>query len=200
VPCGASKGLSSGSSSSRAGTSAARCSTRSSPALQGEAYGFTKTHTSQVPGVARTTNETPRHRRLSSGHGAVVAATATTLTPRVAAHGDDRGSACHARTLRGGYGGLASGVRLIPLVRARARRKRLRAQAFARTTVPRVHRKRRRLARTAHRCDCRYRRDLRQYEVNSDCTGKSTRYVPVCRSPSSATLSSSIAVAKSRRP
>ena len=60
-----------------------------------------------------------RTKRLPIGASAVLAAgivasTAMTLTPRAAADDDGRGGACRERTLRGGYGGLATGVRLIP--------------------------------------------------------------------------------------
>src|SRR4051812_37118673 len=44
----------------------------------------------------------------------IVAATAMTFAPRVAAHDSGRGKACSERILRGEYGGLASGVRLVP--------------------------------------------------------------------------------------
>jgi hypothetical protein len=44
----------------------------------------------------------------------VVAVSAMTLAPRVVAHDNGRGRACTERTLRGDYGGLASGVRLVP--------------------------------------------------------------------------------------
>ena len=140
---------------------------------------FTKTHTSQVPGV-----HARRTKRLGIGvsaavTAAVVAATATTLTPRVAAHGDDRGSACHARTLRGGYGGLASGVRLISFGPSAGK-----TETIASTSL-----------RTYDGAGgfTESGADLHgqltgvtadtggiygTYEVNSDCTGKSTRYVP----------------------
>jgi hypothetical protein len=140
---------------------------------------LTKTDTSQVLGMhaGRTT-------RLRIGVSAavaagIVAATVMTLTPRVAAHDNDRGSACGERTLRDGYGGLASGVRLVTfgpnagkteMITSTSLRTYDGAGGFTESGAD-LHGQ---LTGVTPDTGGIYG----TYEVNSDCTGKSTRYVP----------------------
>ena len=140
---------------------------------------FTKTQASQVPGMYAG-----RTRRLRIGVSAtvaagVVAATAMTLTPRVAAHDNGRVTACRERTLRGGYGGLASGVRLVPFgpnagktetITGTSLRTYDGAGGFTESGAD-LHGQ---LTGVTPDTGGIYG----TYEVNSDCTGKSTRYVP----------------------
>jgi hypothetical protein len=109
----------------------------------------------------------------------IVAAMAMTLAPRVAAHDNGRGKACSETTLRGDYGGLASGVRLVPFGPNAGK-----TETIVSTSLRTYDGAGNFTERGA---------DLHgqlsgvtvdpggifgTYEVNADCTGKSTRFVP----------------------
>ena|SRR5687767_1865413 len=109
----------------------------------------------------------------------IVAATALTLAPRVAAHDNGRGRGCSERTLRGDYGGLASGVRLVPFG----------PNAGKTETIVSTSLRTYDGAGNFTESGADLHGQLTgvtvdpggifgTYEVNADCTGKSTRYVP----------------------
>jgi hypothetical protein len=109
----------------------------------------------------------------------IVAASAMTLTPRAAAHDNGRGRACSERTLRADYGGLASGVRLVPfgpnagkteMIISTSRRTYDGAGGFTESGAD-LHGQL-----TGVTVDTGG--IFGTYEVNGDCTGTSTRYVP----------------------
>lgn len=109
----------------------------------------------------------------------IVAATVFTLAPRVAARDNGRGRACSERTLRGDFGGLASGVRLVPFG-PNAGKTELIISTSLRTydgtggfTESGADLHGQLTGVTADPGGI-----FGTYEVNADCTGKSTRYVP----------------------
>ena len=140
---------------------------------------FTRTRS-----VHRQTTLAGATRRLSVGVSAVLAvgiaaAGATTLTSRAAAQDNPRSRTCHERTLRGDYGGLASGVRLVPFgpnagkaetIISTSLRTYDGAGGFTETGAD-LHGQ---LTGVTLDPGGIYG----TYEVNSNCTGKSTRYVP----------------------
>jgi hypothetical protein len=125
-----------------------------------------------------------RTRRLPVGVAAllaagIVAAGAFTLAPRAAADDNGRGRACSERTLRGDYGGLASGVRLVPFgpnagkteaIIGTSLRRYDGAGGFTESGAD-LHG-----ALTGVTVDTGG--IFGTYEINSNCTGTSTRYVP----------------------
>jgi hypothetical protein len=140
---------------------------------------FTRKLSAQLQGtqVARTTRlPVAVTAVLAAG---IMAASAMTLTPRVAAHDNGRARICSAGTLRGGYGGLASGVRLVPFgpnagktetIISTSLRAYDGAGGFTESGAD------------LHGQLTGVTVDpggiFGTYEVNGDCTGKSTRYVP----------------------
>jgi hypothetical protein len=138
---------------------------------------FTRTLTAHIQRAHLT-----RTKRLPIGASVVLAgivAGTVTLTPRVAAHDDGRGGACRERTLRGGYGGLATGTRLIPFGPNAGK-----TETIIGTSL-RTYDGAGRFTESAadlHGQLTGVTADtggiFGTYEVNGDCTGKSTRYVP----------------------
>jgi hypothetical protein len=134
--------------------------------------------------VQHQTPRAGRTRRLSVGVSAVLAvgiaaAGATTRTTRVAAQDNPQGRACHERTLRGDYGGLASGVRLVPFGPSAGKTETI-ISTSVRTydggggfTESGADLHGQLTGVTLDRGGI-----YGTYEVNGDCTGRSTRYVP----------------------
>jgi hypothetical protein len=127
----------------------------------------------------------PSRTRLSAGGvtvllvGGILVAASTAVTPRLAAHDNGRGNACSERTLRGDYGGLATGLRLVPFgpnagrtetVVGTSLRNYDGAGKFTETGAD-LHGQLTGVTMDTGGI-------FGTYEVNGNCTGKSTRYVP----------------------